>query len=151
MAIDKTGEFWKGSDFSDIVTYLTELQPGGYDVTSVHQSKCGCGNTAFTLRVDFDNEFAKRICAACKQEAFIADSEDGWDEASSETLCCECNSFIYEMGISFSMKATVGFNSDPPWVRWMAIGVRCTKCGTLGSPIDWKADYEFDDPITQRI
>ena len=52
---------------------------------------------------------------------------------------------IYEIGIGIS----IGQSKD--WVRWMSVGLRCAKCGLLGSPVDWKADYSLTDPVLKNI
>jgi hypothetical protein len=36
-------------------------------------------------------------------------------------------------------------------VRWMSLGIRCTACGILSSPVDWKSDLELTDPASTRI
>ena len=36
-------------------------------------------------------------------------------------------------------------------VKWVYIGNRCTACGTLGSYLDWKIDYEPTDEMEQNI
>lgn len=46
----------------------------------------------------------------------------------------------------------VGFiRRDNGSVKWVYIGNRCMNCGTLGSYLDWKIDYEPTDAMEQNI
>ncbi|MEU4477990.1 hypothetical protein AB0F68_08005 [Micromonospora sp. NPDC023966] len=50
MAIDTTGKFWRGDDFTDLVDYFREYQPGGYPVTRVKEMICQqCDGKTFTV------------------------------------------------------------------------------------------------------
>ncbi|WP_278187619.1 hypothetical protein [Micromonospora sp. R77] len=37
MAIDRSGEFWRGEDFADLADHLREFPPGGYLVARVKE------------------------------------------------------------------------------------------------------------------
>lgn len=145
MSIDTSGKWWKGSEFADIADYLKALKPGGYEVNEVKQSICKCGGTLFRLHVDRDDELSQRGCVACGSKMFFADSEEYWNEASPKKRLCPCKSDVCEIGVGF----TIGEAGD--WVRWMSIGTRCAKCGVLGCPVDWKAEYELTDPVLKNI
>jgi hypothetical protein len=144
MSINRRGKWWKGTEFADVAEYLRELQPGGYAVDEVRQSVCACGGRQFRILVDREDELAKRICVECAAEQFIADSGDFWAEADPEPVRCSCRKNIFEIGVGFAF-------GGRDWVRWMSVGLRCTKCGILGSPFDWKADYDKSDPVIRNI
>ncbi len=41
--IDKSGEWWKGTQFNDLAEYMRELTADGYQADWVRQSECECG------------------------------------------------------------------------------------------------------------
>jgi hypothetical protein len=144
VAIDRRGEWFKGTEYADLVAYLRELQPGGYPVHRVVQAVCGCGTRVFRLLVDFDDELAKTVCCGCGREAFVSDAEEHWGDSSPEALKCPCGQQAYEVGLGLCIK-------DEEWVRWMSVGARCVSCGVLGSPVDWKSDLDVREPAATRI
>jgi hypothetical protein len=144
MTIDKSGEWWKGSDSKDVFEYLGLLEPGGYPVNKAIEAKCTCGSSKFSVQVDRDEELAKTICIGCGRQTFVSDSADHWSNESPEQIECTCGSTAYEVSLGLFVK-------EEGWVRWMSIGLRCSKCGTLGSPLDWKSDAYLDDAAVIRI
>jgi hypothetical protein len=145
MTIDTSGKWWKGSEFADIEAYLRALEPGGYPVHKVIQARCTCGSTVFHLEVDQEEELAQTICAACKRAEFVADTEEYLSEAAKpRRLTCPGRHDQYEVGLGLCIR-------EGQWVRWMSIGLRCTSCGILSSPLDWKSDLDLTDPASTRI
>jgi hypothetical protein len=138
--IDKSGEWWTGTEFKDLVTYLREVTAESYPAGPVVQSTCECGAQVFTLEADADEGCAARTCTSCGRVAFIADSADYWDDAEPGEVQCPCGQGAFELGVAFAQR----HNSD---VRWITVGVRCLVCGVLGSPVDWKIDYSPTDHL----
>ena len=144
MTIDTSGKWWKGTEYSDIESYLRELQPGGYSVDKVIQARCGCGSTIFRLNVDQDNELAQTVCVTCGRVSFVSDSEEHWAEASPRLMKCPAKHREYEVSLGLCVR-------DEEWVRWMSLGSRCVRCGVLASPLDWKSDLQLADPASTRL
>ncbi|WP_261994036.1 hypothetical protein [Streptomyces sp. t39] len=48
--------------------------------------------------------------------------------------CCPCESEEFEAAVAFSL----GADGE---VRWVAVGLRCTRDGFCGIYTDWKIDY----------
>lgn len=134
MTIDKSGQWWKGSDFADLAEYLRELTAEGYPADEIVQSICSCGHTLFRLKGDPDEGCVQRTRGACRAQSFIADSGEYWDEAEPVQLSCPCRGRLFEVGVAFSKRADGE-------VRWITVGHRCARCGVLGSFVDWKIDY----------
>jgi hypothetical protein len=134
MTIDTSGKWWKGTEFADIDEYLRGFTADGYPAHEIVQSICGCGHTVFRLEGDRDAGCACRTCVGCKTVSFIGDSGMYWDEADITKFSCRCRARQFEMGVAFS-------RHEDGEVRWITVGVRCVKCGVLGSPVDWKIDY----------
>jgi hypothetical protein len=136
MPIDRSGTWWKGTDFGDLAEYLRELTADGYPADRIVQSICACGHTAFRLLADQDEGCARRQCAACGEVAFICDSAEYWEEAEPEKVRCPRKHDVFDVGVGFSMRA-----DEPDEVKRITVGTRCVNCGTLASPVDWKIDY----------
>ena len=147
MAIDTSGEWWKGSEVADIEEYLASLEPGGYPVDRATPGRCACGSAVFAVEVDRDNELARTICAGCKKIAYVADAEEHWDDAEPETIDCPDGHAQHEVALGLCVRD----GEDGEWVRWMSLGLRCATCGILSSPDDWKSDLALTDPACTRI
>ena len=132
--IDKSGEWWKGTQFNDLAEYVRELTADGYQADLVRQSECECGTVVFALELDELEGCARRTCRSCQRAALIGDSAEFWSEADPVILRCPCSQESFEIGIGFSFRET----GD---VRWITVGTRCVACGILGVPVDWKVDY----------
>lgn len=146
MTIDDGGQYWTGTEFADVVTYLEELEPGGYPVHRVVEARCACGNGRFRLLLERENELARTECVSCGALTFVADSDAHWDEAEAEieSLSCSCGGDVYEVGLGLCVR-------QGRWVRWGSLGCRCVACGLLGSPIDWKSDLDLTDLRAMRV
>lgn len=138
MAIDKRGEYWKGTEFADLAEYLAAYTEDGYPAEVIRQSVCTCGHTVFRLEGDTVEGCARRTCDACGTAAFIAGSEEYWDEADPEPCVCPCRCRRFEVGVGFSLRQEGEGKGE---VRWITVAERCVVCGVLGSYVDWKIGY----------
>lgn len=134
MAIDKSGKWWKGANFSDLAEYIRLLAADSYPAEKVVQSVCVCGNTTFRLLIDADEGYAQLVCEKCGEATFIGDSDEIWEEAEPKKIRCPCKNAIFEIGVGFSLR-------EDGEISWITVGERCTKCGMLGSAVDWNIDY----------
>ncbi len=134
MAIDTSGEFWKGKSTDDLIEYIRILTKEGYPTSKHIVAKCSCGKQHFQLTADQDEGCAKRICASCGIEKFICDSEENWQGSSPKKLKCNCRKDIFEIVVGFSLR-------DGGEIKWVYIGERCVNCELLGSYVDWGIDY----------
>jgi hypothetical protein len=145
VAIDKSGDAWRGEDAADLAQYLDEFEAGGYRVGRVVAAECeGCAGTMFRLRADPEEGCAERTCAACGKTALMLDSEDYWEGAAPEPVRCRCGADRFEVGVAFSLRA----NGD---VRWVSVGMRCVDDSVLGCCADWKIDYSPSADLLDRV
>ena len=136
MGIDKSGELWRADAASDIDAFLTSFRAGGYAVQrSVHARCSRCGGDVFRVRVDDLNGYADRRCEVCGDRSMMLDSADVADEALPEECACPCGNETFEVAVGFAQ-------FDDGGVRWVSLGMRCRRDGTLGVYADWKIDYE---------
>jgi hypothetical protein len=139
MTIDKTGKWWVGTEPADTTEYLIAYQAEGYAIDATRLCQCRCGSVVFSLQADPDEGCAQRTCSACGVKHFICDSAEYWDQADpSQWACAECGNQECNLAVGFSLYAPEDQRRD---VRWISVGNRCTKCGTLGSFVDWKVGY----------
>lgn len=135
MAIDDSGEWWKGSLPQDMDEYIRLLSQDHYQADDFRLSSCDCGSLEFKFDFDKDEGCAKRTCLICESEHFICDSEEFMEDAEFQTWSCvECNSTSTNIGVGYAFRS-----SDD--IRWLYIVGRCTSCGVLGCYADWKIDY----------
>lgn len=90
MPIDKSTEWWRGADFTDLAEYVRVVTASGYPADRVTQSVCACGGTYFRLAADTTEGCARRTCGACGTSAFIGDSAEYWEDAAPEPVACPC-------------------------------------------------------------
>jgi hypothetical protein len=148
MTIDKTGKWWVGTEPADTTEYLIAYQAEGYAIGETRVCQCRCGSVAFLLQADPDEGCAQRTCAACGAKHFICDSAEYWDEADPRRWACtECGNQECNLGVGFSFYEPEDQRRD---VRWISVGHRCTKCGTLGSFVDWKIGYGPSDQLLSQ-
>ncbi len=136
MAIDKSGEFWKGNSIEDIKEYLIAYSEDQYPVKKVVISKCDkCNCEEFLLEYDQDEGVVKAVCNSCETVKYIADSKEYFEEAEPEEYeCLECKTNYANVAVGLAYRE----NGD---VKWVYVGIRCPKCGMLGSINDWKINY----------
>ncbi len=145
VAIDTSGKWWKGTEFADLAEYVRLYTAEGYVATDIRQSTCAnCGGTVFRLYGDTEEGAARRVCISCKQKAFICDSEEFWEDADPQQCVCPCKGKEFEVAVGFSFRET----GD---VKWVTVGQRCIRCGTLGSFVDWKIDYSPTDHLLKKV
>ncbi|MER7760623.1 hypothetical protein [Streptomyces sp. NPDC097619] len=107
----------------------------------VVSSVCGaCGGRVFRVLFDEVEGGVERACAACGDRAFLADSEEFWEEADPEAACCPCGNERFEIAVAFSLAADGE-------VRWVTVALRCPQDGALGICADWKIDYGPTDHL----
>ncbi|CAM3202943.1 hypothetical protein [Stackebrandtia soli] len=100
-----------------------------------------CGGRAFALDFDEVEGVAARECHGCEARAFIADSAEFWEEADTGTaVCFTCDGEDFEVAVAFTM-------GDDGTVRWITIGLRCTRDDTVDVFADWKIDYAPTDHL----
>lgn len=151
MAIDTSGEWWVGSKADDIHEYLKAYESGGHAVDETRICKCHCGSNEFELEADPREGCAQRTCAHCGAKHMICDSGEYWDTAEPERLVCiECGCITCNLGVGFSLYA-IEEKEDDRDVRWISIGNRCTKCGTLGSYAGWKVGYGPSHQLLEQV
>jgi hypothetical protein len=143
VVIDKSGEWWVGNDAGDLDEYLKSFKAGGYDVHEVAQvdrcTKCEA-NDGFQLRVDDEEGFAERKCAACGNRHLMLDSADQAESATPGDAACPCGHEVFDAGVGIS-------NRKDGEIRWVSIGLRCRNDGVLGCYVDWKIDYSPTDAL----
>jgi hypothetical protein len=136
MTIDTSGEWWKGSEPADLRKYLEAFTAEGYKAEEFRLSVCACGSDRFHLLADQEEGGAERTCIVCNHRHLICDSAECWEEAEPiEYDCVECASKTCNVGVGYALRET------GKEIRWIYIGVRCTKCGILGCITDWKVSY----------
>lgn len=148
MTINTSGKWDVGSEPADINTYLIRFvkAEGGYPIDAFRLAKCHCGSLEFNVEADGNEGCAKRTCIKCSKEHLICDSSEYWEDAEPELCSCtECKSTKYNIGVGFSFRnskksiASLFFRKKE--IKWIYIGIRCSKCGILGCCADWKIDY----------
>ena len=143
--IDKTKKYWTGDSADDISEWLRlYAEDSSLDVKPV---LChSCGDDCFELRVDQTESVIAVKCVKCGTKKILLDCEDFWEDAKPKLrkcpVCKTCKSFNARVGFSRRENGSV---------KWVYIGNRCTNCGTLGSYLDWKIDYEPTDEMEQNI
>lgn len=144
MTIDRSGRYWRGSGPDDTDAYLRAFTADSYPVDRVVHAKCGCGSDAFTLKADPDEGCAQRTCTGCKAAHLICDSDESWDDAEPKAIRCPCKGKAFQIAVGFSHR-------EHGTIKWITVGHRCTKCGTLGASVDWKIDYSPTDHLYDRV
>lgn len=85
-------------------------------------------------------------CTSCGTKKILLDCDDVWEDAKPRLrkcrICKTCKSYHVRVGF---------IRRENGSVKWVYIGNRCTNCGTLGSFLDWKIDYEPTDEMEQNI
>ncbi len=146
MAIDKSGEFWYGTKIADIDSYLKDYSADNYAVETVKRVTCPqCGNNIWEAELDPEVEAVQMHCRKCDHDRFLMDSEEYWDECEPEALNCQaCSGTVFNLAVGLARRD----NGD---VKWIYVGSRCTTCGQLNCPIDWKISYSPTDQLEASI
>ena len=134
MLIEREGHSY-GSDFADLATFVREFGSPTDSADEVRQSRCAiCDCATFWMEVSEEAGVAKRTCTACKQAAFIGDSEAHWAKADAGDAACPCGTKVFEVAVGFCLTK----NRD---VDWMAVGARCVACDLVGIYADWCIEF----------
>lgn len=143
--IDKTKKYWTGDSAEDISEYLRLYsEDNSIDIKPVLCHPCG--SDCFELRVDQTEDAIEVKCTKCGTKKILLDCNEVWEHAKPRlrkcSVCKTCKSFNVRVGF---------IRRENGSVKWVYIGNRCTGCGTLGSYLDWKIDYEPTDEMEQNI
>lgn len=145
MTIDRSRKWWTGTEAADIDEYLAAYSAAEYPTERVIQIKCvNCGADTFTVRVDDEEGCAERTCTSCGATSLIFDSQDTIDEAELEDAACPCGGETFNAAAGFALR-------DDGEIRWVYLGLRCTRDGVLGCYSDWKIDYSPTAHLFERI
>jgi hypothetical protein len=147
MAIDKTGEYWHGDSKEDIIEFLNEYTDN--EVEKIALVECSqCKSDVFTFKYDDDEGGIEVTCAKCKKKKLLLDSEEYWEDCEPEQAECSlCQNKKFNVAVGFIYRK----EESEKVVKWVYIGNRCTKCGVLGSFLDWKIDYAPTDEMEKNV
>lgn len=143
--IDRSKRYWTGDSPADIEEWLRLYVPE--ETLDIKPVVChGCGGDVFRLRVDQDEGVIQVVCTACGAKKILLDGEDYWADARPRLrrcpVCKSCRDYNVDVGFARRKNGSV---------KWVYIVNRCTGCGTLGSYLDWKVDYEPTDGMERNI
>ena len=108
-----------------------------YLATKFASARCKCGGRTFRVAIDDTEGAAVRTCARCKREHAMGDSADYLEGADLEECACPCGNETFAIMIGVSLYEG---SKD---VRWLYVGLRCSKCKLAAVYGDWK--NELDD------
>lgn len=146
MSIDKSAEWWVGSDPMDIKEFLEAYSADQYGIQAFRLAKCTCGGGRFSIEADDDEGYAIRTCLECGRQHFICDSEEYKEVAKPERYrCVKCSSVEANAGVGFSLY------EDDAEIRWLYLGVRCARCGVLGCFAGWKIAYSPSRHLLDKV
>lgn len=118
----------------DLDSYIRDFEAGGFPVDEVVDVTCAqCRGAAFRLMVD-EAAGAVRTCSYCGEEHFVVDSADHWAQADPAECACPCGGEEFSLAVGFA-------RAENGEVRWVSVGARCLRDGSLGVYADWKIDY----------
>ncbi len=143
--IDRTKKYWTGDNGDDISEWLRLYS--GDESMDIKPVLChSCGNDSFNMRVDQREGAVQVVCTKCGTKKILLDCDEVWKDAKPRLrtcpVCKTCKSFHVRVGF---------IRRENGSVKWVYIGNRCTNCGTLGSYLDWKINYEPTDEMEQNI
>lgn len=114
---------------------IAQYAAGGYRVDRVIDAVCPCGSETFELVFDDEVGVAARICVECEEELGLADSEEHFDDTEGvQQAECTCGNGTFRVATGFAL-------DDDGEVRWVSVGLRCTRDAVAGVYVDWKIDY----------
>ncbi|WP_327289232.1 hypothetical protein [Streptomyces sp. NBC_01198] len=99
-----------------------------------------CDGRVFSVLVDDLEGAAVRVCADCGDRAYLADSEEFWEDADPSEAVCPCGGEEFESALAFSL-------TPDGSVRWVTLGLRCVKDRVPGVYADWKIDHKPSDHL----
>ncbi len=107
----------------------------GYPTEHFAGATCSCGSQLFELYEEETQGCAIRVCARCRNEHFIGDTEEYLD-ACDEFVRRICNCGAEDLRITVGVALYRG--SDD--IRWLYVGAGCPKCQLAGVYVDWKVE-----------
>lgn len=123
------------AEIAELRRSIEHYAAGGRTVDRVVVATCPCGGETFSLVFDDEVGVAARICTSCEAEAGIADSDEHLDEVDEvEPAVCTCGNDEFRVATGFSLDGSGE-------VRWVSVGLRCTRDAVAGVYVDWKIDY----------
>ena len=143
--IDTSKKYWTGDSTDDITQWLRLYAED--DKMDVKPVICHCcGNDRFKLKIDRNENAVQVKCTECGTEKILLDCGEVWEDAKPKLLKCSvckiCKSFNVQIGL---------LRRENGSVKWVYVGNRCTRCGTLSSYLDWEINYEPTDECEQNI
>ncbi len=109
----------------------------------VIHSQCACGGSSFWMQCSEEDGVAMRTCTACKQHAYIGDSDEHWADADTGDAMCPCGKKIFDIAVGYCTTST----GD---VSWMIVGALCSACDQIGVYADWSIDFEPSAFLLER-
>ncbi len=97
------------------------------------------------MQLDENEGAAVRVCAKCKAEHPIGDSDEYLEDAELEECACPCGNEEFEVTVGVSLY------EDSEDVRWLYLGCRCPKCGLAACYGDWKNEYIGYRELLKRV
>jgi hypothetical protein len=127
------------------VSYLEALSEEEPSARRIIPCVCPCGSTVFYLDADEVEGCARRTCVRCGVTAWLADSEEFWEEADPiRCTCPTCGGEEHEVAVLFYLR-------DDGEVRWITVGERCVRCGVLSTMAEWKIDHAPTDHLFSQV
>jgi hypothetical protein len=146
MALKKRGKYRYGDSQADIRAELLRYsKTNAYPCHHFADAACTCGGKRFRLALDDDEGAAVRICAGCKTEHPIGDSDEFLEEAELGECACPCG------GEEFEITVGVSLYEDSEDVRWLYVGCRCPECGLTAVYGDWKNEFNGYKELLKRV
>lgn len=122
-------------EIAELRASIEQYAAGGRAVDRIVVATCPCGGERFGLVFDDAVGVAARICVACESEVGIADSDEHFDDVDEvEQAACTCGNDEFRVATGFALDGSGE-------VRWVSVGLRCTRDGVAGVYVDWKIDY----------
>ncbi len=135
MVIDRSGDWWRGSDAADLDVYLADYSADSYVVSTVVHAECAsCTSRTFAVLLDDEEGVALRCCRYCGDAQWMLDSGQDVEAAETVTAACPCGGEDFEVAVGFAF-------TEAGHVRWVYVALRCVADGTLGVYADWKVDH----------
>jgi hypothetical protein len=133
MALRKKGDYYYGDSQDDLSLGLKRYAKNNkYPIDDLEVLVCRkCGGNVFVLFQDDEESGALCQCVNCAENHFIRDSQEYIDQDEMYILECLCGNK------DLQITTGVSFYKGTKDARWVYVGGYCSKCGVLGSYIDW--------------
>jgi len=138
-----------GTSPAEVRAFLTSWAAGGYVPDRFGDVVCGCGERALHILLDDDAGVVIRACPVCEEEHPLGDSEEFIDDDTEPGECtCPCGTSIFNAVIGLALYKD---DADPPAIRWVSVGLRCTSCSQIACYGDWKNEHPDVDDYLHRL